>query len=959
MTSFMTPYLLLRHTIGVACCVFALCTTLEANEQIEPYSVTWLTPSQKEQDSMPLGNGSIGVNAWLTSDGLLHFYIAHHDAWDEVGRLVKVGSMTIDTGVPIDQFPFLQKLDLRTGTLTASWGAPRGQRLSLRVWVDAQRPIITVDVEASIPTSLFIAPKVWRTESKILPAMPNSLALYAQKDYQYTPDIVNTDHADRIAVYHHNASTPIMSHLDHILGTGKQRPANPLLNRTFGYIVTADTVDVAAKDLFDLSVEDDADTDDAGDKQGKDPSSWLSDSTSKSESEPLGLKTMPRTRHTVTLAVTALSGEYIVAQQQTLAQEGFLLPPSAPMTWLTHTESQLEESLQFPAVARYAAHMAWWDAFFARSYIALSSTTRLQLEDHFVMPLTPNDPLRFGTEDSGQYPMAGRFARTALYGGALSDEAIVTSALQDDDHYTMDNAPLLYLGTPTIDMRLSVEDVLLRQPVINGITLETTFHLDAMPPWMVILTNTPKDSLSGLSIDCIAGKLRILFQGRVYYAKKALQEGAWTHLALRITPDGNLTLFINGRIEIDDRSESPFPDLPALLTRAYSLQRYLLACAGRGSLPIRPDGSLFTTAHASMPFGIDYRKFGASYPWREVHWSYYPMLASGDWDMMRPLFDFYTEHLSFYRWRTQRYMGFYGINVPENVYFWGDNTLDDYGPLPFDQRLNRHPRNKATSSDFTPQLELASLMIDYYRYSGDEAYFTSKLLPAIMGYLQFFDSRYPLDEDGLYRFEPMSALNTWWECVNPTPVVAGLRAVIAKLQELPPNTMTLEQRTLLLRIQHAVPPLAIGKGRHGRSVFLPASTYRLRRGRGNPALYPVFPFFLLKDEEMWETARETYRQRQSRGIACWQNDDICAIILGERRDVRRALATRLKRGTKHTSRFPGFWGTAMTGVPDQCHGSNLMLALQTLAFQQDVALPYGWKMSYKLAEPKELDEDRE
>ena len=43
------------------------------------------------------------------------------------------------------------------------------------------------------------------------------------------------------------------------------------------------------------------------------------------------------------------------------------------------------------------------------------------------------------------------------------------------------------------------------------------------------------------------------------------------------------------------------------VTRAYAAQRYLTACAGRGRLPIRFNGSIFTISHKGDP---DYRRWG-------------------------------------------------------------------------------------------------------------------------------------------------------------------------------------------------------------------------------------------------------------------------------------------------------------------------------------------------------------
>ena len=52
-------------------------------------TLVWHSPGLNSLGSMPLGNGDIGLNAWVDKNGDLLFYIAKSDAWCENGRLVK------------------------------------------------------------------------------------------------------------------------------------------------------------------------------------------------------------------------------------------------------------------------------------------------------------------------------------------------------------------------------------------------------------------------------------------------------------------------------------------------------------------------------------------------------------------------------------------------------------------------------------------------------------------------------------------------------------------------------------------------------------------------------------------------------------------------------------------------------------------------------------------------------
>lgn len=108
------------------------------------------------------------------------------------------------------------------------------------------------------------------------------------------------------------------------------------------------------------------------------------------------------------------------------------------------------------------------------------------------------------------------------------------------------------------------------------------------------------------------------------------------------------------------------PEEAFSLTRAYILQRYMNAAAGRGRMPIKFNGSIFnvelTHDMAGCPRGLDadFRLWGGPYWWQNTRLPYSSMLFSGDWEMMRPLFRMYREALPLAEYRTRRYFGHEG-----------------------------------------------------------------------------------------------------------------------------------------------------------------------------------------------------------------------------------------------------------------------------------------------------------
>lgn len=54
-------------------------------EDIDPASINdviWTTPEKNSSDSMPLGNGILGINLWIEENGNLLFYLGRIDTLD-------------------------------------------------------------------------------------------------------------------------------------------------------------------------------------------------------------------------------------------------------------------------------------------------------------------------------------------------------------------------------------------------------------------------------------------------------------------------------------------------------------------------------------------------------------------------------------------------------------------------------------------------------------------------------------------------------------------------------------------------------------------------------------------------------------------------------------------------------------------------------------------------------------
>src|ERR1700733_3147357 len=70
---------------------------------LNAYDVSWDTPGPTSMQSMPTGNGDIGLNVWVEANGDLCFFIGKTDAWgaaaaNEKNNWIKDGGVLMKLG---------------------------------------------------------------------------------------------------------------------------------------------------------------------------------------------------------------------------------------------------------------------------------------------------------------------------------------------------------------------------------------------------------------------------------------------------------------------------------------------------------------------------------------------------------------------------------------------------------------------------------------------------------------------------------------------------------------------------------------------------------------------------------------------------------------------------------------------------------------------------------------------
>ena len=401
------------------------------------------------------------------------------------------------------------------------------------------------------------------------------------------------------------------------------------------------------------------------------------------------------------------------------------------------------------------------------------------------------------------------------------------------------------------------------------------------------------------------------------------------------------------------------PSPPTDLTQGYVLQRFMNACSGRGASPIKFNGSIFTVekqpgASADAPDGNpDWRCWGGPYWFQNTRLSYWPMLGSGDFEMMDPWFHMYLEALPLSKARMQTYYKFEGAaSFQETMHFWGMPDNRDWGW----GNAGPEPGNVCIHQYWSGGLELTAFMLDRYDFIQDESFARNTLVPLADPIIAFFDQFWQKrDANGKIIVDPAQSLEALPWTVNPMPEIAGLRFILPRLLALPRNITSEAMRSRWTRILNELPPVPVAEV-DGVKLLRPSGSFKGGNYSENPELYAVFPYrlFAIGKPDL-DMARATYAKRVNRANYGWCQDSIQAACLGLGDEAGRQLVARV---TSHKAyRFPAMW-SGFDWIPDQDQGCNILTTLQWMLLQSDgqkiyvlPAWPKNWDVSFKLHAP--------
>lgn len=414
---------------------------------------------------------------------------------------------------------------------------------------------------------------------------------------------------------------------------------------------------------------------------------------------------------------------------------------------------------------------------------------------------------------------------------------------------------------------------------------------------------------------------------------------------------------------------------PWRIGRNYQLFRHQLGANANGAWPTKFNGGNFTFdpefVDPNVRLTPDYRAWGGgeftAQNQRLVHW---PMLKSGDPDLMRPQLDFYRRLRHTAELRTKTYWGHEGACFVEQIENFGLCCGQEWG---WQRTWNRPAARLPGVEDsafvdhlWDTVLEFCLMMLEVGRFTGTDV---SGDLAFIDSCLTFFDQHYriqyarisggELDGNGKLVLFPGTACETYKNALNSAVTISGLHAVLSALLALPDRMLGPGLRARYVAMHTTVPPLST-RLMAGHRVLAPAALWDRIQNVEIPQLYPVFPYHRygvgLPDLQLaidtWRYGVDTPDQKD---IKSWHQDAIFCARLGLTDEAARLTRLKMEDSSR---RYPTFWGPGHDWAPDHNWGGSGMIGLQEMVMQTPgdaihlfPAWPRDWDVDFRLHAP--------
>ena len=393
----------------------------------------------------------------------------------------------------------------------------------------------------------------------------------------------------------------------------------------------------------------------------------------------------------------------------------------------------------------------------------------------------------------------------------------------------------------------------------------------------------------------------------------------------------------------------------AAMARNYELYRYMLGCNAMGEWPTKFNGGLFTFdpvyVDEKCPFTPDYRRWGGgtmtAQNQRLVYW---PMLKSGDWDMMAAQWDTYLRMLPSAKARTEHYWGHEGAAFTEQTENFGLPNPAEYGKHKDGDDWGTE-RNAWLEYEWDTALEFCSMMLWANKYGGVDI---GKYVPLIRDCIVFFDEHYQwlakrrgvkaLDGDGKLILFPSSGCETYKMAYNPASVTAALQTVVGQCLDYDRARGSVTGDSIVDSTAVILPDYSIRKRLpdiptrliDGDTCIAPAIVWARIQNVESPQLYPVFPWRVYGlGRPHLQTARNTWAKDEHvasmRSTKGWKQDNIWAACLGL---PDEAMALNSEKAANGPYRFTAFHDHGYDWAPDINRAGAAMIGIQEMLLQE-------------------------
>jgi hypothetical protein len=460
-------------------------------------------------------------------------------------------------------------------------------------------------------------------------------------------------------------------------------------------------------------------------------------------------------------------------------------------------------------------------------------------------------------------------------------------------------------------------------------------------------------------------------------------------------------------------------DCTSPVTLAYNLTKYMLECCDGGPFPVLYNGFLFQMepgggkhfsvdnfgmAYTSQPAGEpdiscnpDERSWAREQMWQNLRHPYYTMLRTGSAEQVKVLFRYYRNFRELNRVRARLYYHAGGQHSTEMTLSCGLQSRDIYGKDRQNRALGYADNRWGGAVDISPGLEQLYLMLDCFAYEQgtlssdpkipadmpetapfcpdaalydcDSDSLQQDILIFAKDLFEYTATRFPNRCHGKMVIGPLQSVETYWNTIDPMPVVAGLHAVTERMLRLP--GLSDDDRKYFQQYRSMLPAIPT-RTKNGQQFFMPALAFDgIRHNVEPPEYYAVYPFDLPDMGLAGKTAaRNTFEKysreygmldpftigsRPDKASCCgWQYSGVTAARLGLTEVCRKVLENNSGL-TNPGYRFPAMWGPVYDAVPDVDHGTGIMNLLHEMIVQttdEEVrvlpAFPKDWKVEYRL-----------